>query len=525
MKINPISQNYALPVNKSYSKDSSSRYYTHPQSAGNVSFKSGVTEVLVALRLGSKGVSNAAKLMKKWRFGRDMENRIANPKTSDNCKQLADTLTALANIPKGYKTPWLCDSVEDWYKGALKIVHLADNVSNDVNGVHTAKAAFLTHLVDTGYFVSSNEFHSVFNTLPASYKRDKEYMIEKMFKESGIVSNLAADIGWEEAIRADGAYDLDSGMAYGIQPARKEHVRRNWDRFKNEASDEIAIAATALVSQLDKKEHNVFLSEYRDYIEANKSRAQKYIMDNRTSSKDDFFKYYANNYWKNSYHKVAAKSCIDEQMQASYKNSVIKKFNVNEELAKKLINYYIGTTQNFNFLDLMHGIHSDKAAVMRKFNVNGKYAEGLIKDYNSIKAVTQKYNFFKIMKNLHPDKETIMQKFNICEEFADELIKDYELISATANNKNSDEVRRLFAKRIEEKHKNASSDIQDSAEGLVELSGRKNELKALLEKPEIKSDTETNLKKNNSTDSSYLEDSDDLEYWERAELMTPWIVP
>ena len=78
------------------------------------------------------------------------------------------------------------------------------------------------------------------------------------------------------------------------------------------------------------------------------------------------------------------------------------------------------------------------------------------------------------------DKEAIMKHFNLDEEYAEDLIKDYNLIKKTNDIKNTDELKKLYQQRIDEKKMSKNLHIQDSQYTLLSLSGRSDEIKALL---------------------------------------------
>lgn len=429
------------------------------QSADTVSFKKGVNTALV-IYVAKYGY-NALKTNKdKARFCIELSKRFNKPDLSNGAKQVAETLFVLAKTsrksePDNMMYRFLTRNSKLTIRGMRmyaipKLFHLLPEMPEDINSARAAKVAFMSSMVETGEYLDDTYFLQEFKSLPTIYNDDKVALLRKLFRDQNTLTPLK-ELAMSQALKD--AHKVNSNYLSPDHNSDLEYLGKMIALIFAPISLPLMMAK---VNSDDKKDAKEMFPKYMDKILKKKTIANVALLttlDPRQFA--TFFDEYANTIVQQS--KVAFEQ-IEKRLLKIYS---IK----NEDFIPEKNRFYGWYKGVFSRLDGRWGLcdKDDNSAMM------STYESTLAKKY-----------YLDYMGYYQGDKEAIMKHFNLDEEYAEDLIKDYNLIKKTDDIKNTDELKKLYQHRIDEKKMSKNFHIQDSQYTLLSLSGRSDEIKALL---------------------------------------------
>ena len=469
MRINRISS-LVTPEGCVYKNNRKKEYcnQTTPLISDTVSFK-GVPGTLT-LFVVKEGYNALATDLKKAKYAAELYKRIKNPDLSNKAKQVVDTIFALAKSPAK-------DEPQGEFYDTVSIFQFGDETPVSIGAMRNLALKKLFPLIPE--FGDDNNYgHAAKVALLTSFVDTGEYTDSYTFLDA--FSNLSLD------------YKDD-----------KVFLIKKMLKDKNVYANKFGLIA--------ENEAEYAHENYRDYplwtVSLTPFGAMLYMAKTKES-------------WKKKYIK---------EHQAELQKDTQNAMNIaNTAIISRLNKLEYGPLYQYRNDIMAQADAAFKNVIERVISYENcffeKYADGFC-GKNPYERDLIKLYFLDLMASIHNDKKSVMDKFCVDEKHAKELIKDYEFIDVSRKSSDLDKIKKLFVKRINEKFSSDSTNIKESGKGLLELSGRREDLLPLLQKKEEEMRPKTVPQSTCST-TSYDSDNnyDDLESWERASLETPWIV-
>lgn len=468
MRINRISS-LVTPEGCVYKNNRKKEYcnQTTPLISDTVSFKSGVPGTLT-LFVVKEGYNALRTDLAKAKYAAELYKRIKNPDLSNKAKQIIDTIFALAKSP-----------AKDEPKGELY-----DTVSRFQFGdVTPVRIGAMRNLA----------LKELFPLIP-------EFSDDNNHGHAAKVALLTSLVDTGEYTDSYTFLDAFNSLSQGYKDDKVFLIKKML-KDKNVYANNFGILA--------ENDAEYAHEHYRDYpwwtVPLTPFGAMLYMSKTKDS-------------WKKKYIK---------ENQTELQNDARNKMNIaNTAIISRLNKLEYGPLYQYRDDIMAQADAAFKSVIGRVISYKNcffeKYADGFWG--NPYERDLIKLYFLDLMASIHNDKKSVMDKFCVDEKHAKELIKDYEFIDVSRKSSDLDKIKKLFVKRINEKFSSDSTNIKESGKGLIELSGRREDLLPLLQKKEEEMRPKTVPQSTCSTTGYDNDGNDDLESWERASLETPWIV-